>query len=56
VWVTNSGDNTVSRIDPESGRVTHRIPVGRTPIGIAFGADAVWVANYDDDTVTRIEP
>ena len=31
VWVTNGGDDTVSRIDPETNRVTATIPVGDSP-------------------------
>ena len=44
VWVTNNGDDTVTRID--SGSLNTRIiPVGRGPKGVAVGAGAVWVAN-----------
>ena len=57
MWVANAKDNTVSQIDPKTGRVVGRaIPVGDDPIGIAFGAGAVWTANHQDGTVTRIKP
>ena len=36
--------------------MTARIPVGRSPAGVAFGAGSVWVANSGDGTVTRINP
>ena len=42
VWVA-SGDGTVSRIDPNSGRVVATITVGGTPEDVAVGAGAVWV-------------
>src|SRR5262249_48489185 len=55
VWVTNMGDDTVSRIDPGSGSAKS-VAVGRAPLGIAYGAGSVWVANRDDGTVSRLGP
>jgi YVTN family beta-propeller protein len=43
VWVANSLDGTVSRIDPQQGNVVATIRVGRRPQGIAVGAGKVWV-------------
>jgi YVTN family beta-propeller protein len=54
VWVTNSLDDSVSRIDPETNRVAETIPVGAGPTAVVSGAGAVWVANNHDGTVTRI--
>jgi YVTN family beta-propeller protein len=56
VWVSNSGDGTVSRIDPVGNKVTGVIPVGRGPVAIDFGEDAVWVANNLSNSVSRIDP
>ena len=56
VWVVDSLDDTVVRIDPGTRSVTATIPVGRSPAGVAFGAGSVWVANSGDGTVTRIDP
>ncbi len=57
VWVANTDDDTISRIDPDSGRrVSRPIPVGEDPGAIATGAGAVWVANLGDGTVTRLDP
>ena len=56
VWVVNSLDNTVSRIDPGTGAGVVTIPVGRHPTAVAVGADAVWVANGGDGTISRIDP
>ena len=53
VWVTDSGADTVTRVDP-TGLLTP-IAVGQGPAGIAIGAGAVWVANALDDTVVRID-
>jgi YVTN family beta-propeller protein len=43
VWVTNYLDGTVSRIDPQRGRVVETIKVGPNPDRIAAGEDGVWV-------------
>ena len=57
LWVVNEGSNSVSRIDPESGRVVgRRSGSGSTPVGIAAGAGSLWVSNNSSDNVTRIEP
>ncbi|MGH2463386.1 MAG: hypothetical protein ACRDFZ_07190, partial [Candidatus Limnocylindria bacterium] len=44
VWVANSGDGTVSRIDPTTNEVVQIITIGGSPVGIAVGGDTVWVA------------
>ena len=56
VWVTNAGDGTVSRIDPETGDVTEEIPVGTAPSGIAFGDGALWVADSIGAELLRVDP
>jgi YVTN family beta-propeller protein len=55
VWVANPG-GFVSRVNPRSGKVLARIPVGRTPAAIAASAGSVWVASPVDDTVSKIDP
>jgi YVTN family beta-propeller protein len=54
VWVANSGDGRVSRIDPVTNRVTATITVGRSPVGVVAAQGAVWVANSGDGRVSRI--
>jgi peptide/nickel transport system substrate-binding protein len=57
VWVANSLDGTVSRIDPDANAVAgDPIRVGNNPAAVAFGEDAVWVTNVDDRSVSRIDP
>ena len=57
VWVADSIDNSVTRIDPAGANaVATPIPVGQEPSAIAVGEGAVWVANTQDDTVSRIDP
>jgi hypothetical protein len=55
VWLANQREDTVVRIDRQSGRRT-RLKVGDAPTALAVGADAVWVANRADGTVSRIDP
>jgi YVTN family beta-propeller protein len=43
VWVTNTIDGTVSRIDPGTAEVVDEIDVGGRPREVAVGADGVWV-------------
>ena len=56
VWVADTLDDAVVRIDPATRAVTTTIPVGRSPAGVAVGDGSVWVANSGDGTVTRIDP
>ena len=55
VWVANSLDGTVSRIDPNTNAVVQTIPVGNGPSGIIYTAGSIWVANTGDRTVTKID-
>jgi len=55
IWVSNTGENTVSRIDPSTNAVRQTISVGGGPSGVAVTLGAVWVANGLDATVSRID-
>ena len=55
VWVANTEDDTVSRIDPKTRRlVGGAIHVADHPTDLAVGGDAVWVALGPLTAVTRI--
>jgi ABC-type transport system substrate-binding protein/DNA-binding SARP family transcriptional activator len=56
LWVANSGENTVQRVNPKTAEVIQTFPVGANPDAIAFSAHDVWVANGADGTVTEIDP
>ncbi len=56
VWVTNTDDQTVTRVDPSTGEASQTIPVGSGPGGVAADEHGVWVANSLDGTITRIDP
>ena len=55
IWVANSEDNTVSRIDPETHEAIKVIGVD-SPVDLAVGRGAIWVAGGIDGTVSRIDP
>lgn len=55
VWVTNSADGTVTRIDPAT-LLTTTIPVGHGPAAVTVDAAGAWIANAGDDTLVRIDP
>jgi YVTN family beta-propeller protein len=43
VWVANSGDGTVSRIDPATNDVVDTIEIGNVPDSLSSDGDFVWV-------------
>jgi streptogramin lyase len=56
VWVSNSEDQTISRVDPVTNTAT-RIQLTGTPGDLAAGdAGEVWVASRDLGAVQRIDP
>ena len=54
IWVTNSGDGTVSKIDAVSNVVAASVNVGAAPIGLAFDGSNIWIANFSDATVSKV--
>jgi len=56
VWVTDTEDDSVTRIDPSSNQGSTIPGVGNGPAGIAAAGGAVWVANSLDGTVSEIAP
>jgi len=54
LWIANTGDGTVVRVDPKKHRTVQTIKVGSAPESIAVGDKDVWVANSGDGTVSRI--
>ena len=43
VWVLNTEERTISRIDPKTRKVVSRFEIGGVPSDIAAGAGALWV-------------
>jgi YVTN family beta-propeller protein/VCBS repeat-containing protein len=53
LYVTNSGANTLSVIDPTTNTITNTVHVGASPTAVSVGADGrVWVTNGAENTVT----
>jgi DNA-binding beta-propeller fold protein YncE len=53
-WVTDSVDDTVTRLDPDG--VATDVAVGHAPAAVAVGEGAVWVADAQDNAVVEIDP
>lgn len=57
VWVTNSTDGTLARLDPETDEVAGEpFPLGGEPGTVGVGEGAVWATNVDEDTLIPIDP
>ena len=54
VWVANSGNDNLSRIDIDSGQV-QTVPAGDGPDGLLVDGDSLWVANGADGTVSHLD-
>jgi YVTN family beta-propeller protein len=54
IWVANTLDGTVSRIDRDRERVV--IPIGGSPVALAFGAGSLWVADGESREVAQVDP
>ena len=54
LWVTAALDGTLERIDPGSGRVTARVPVGGFPIDVAAAAGDLWVIDGASGRTIRV--
>jgi DNA-binding beta-propeller fold protein YncE len=54
IWVTNSGDDTVTKLRASDGTNLGTFPVGTGPLGIIFDGANIWVANYSSANVTKL--
>ncbi len=57
LYVTNSGDNSVSIIDGENNKILDSIDVGNIPKGVAVNTitNHVYITNFGEDTVSVID-
>lgn len=56
VWLSNSEQNTVIRIDPQTQTLTGEpIAVGLQPMSLVVGADFVYVVNQGDETISTVD-
>ena len=59
LWVANTVDQSVSRIDLASRKVVHAVPVGGVPVSLAVGRNGVWVVRRRSDgfpELIKIDP
>lgn len=56
VWVTNSADASVQRVDVHSNKVVAEVPVHSSPRFLAADESGVWVLSQGDGALTRIDP
>ena len=54
LWVVNQGDDTVTKVDPETGNGTS-ISVPSQPDAISIGEGGVWVASRGAGTLTELD-
>jgi len=55
IWVANTGDQTVTRINPKTLLADPAIGVGGAAIGIAIAGRTLWIATDGDGTVVRLD-
>jgi virginiamycin B lyase len=55
VWVANSAQGSIQRIDPRTNRVIAAIRVNDPCNGLAAGFGSVWAPGCSDELVTRID-
>lgn len=58
LWVPNCGDQSVSRVDLKSGKVTATFPIGVADSegGVATGAGSFWIVTDKEGTLARVDP
>jgi DNA-binding winged helix-turn-helix (wHTH) protein/outer membrane lipoprotein-sorting protein len=54
IWVSNTADNTVSKLTASDGMVRGTFAVGKAPDGLAYDGANVWVANSGSNNVTEL--
>ena len=54
VWVANSLDGTVSRIDPNTNTIAQTIRTGSSPSAVTFAGGSTWVSEGSEGSVARI--
>ena len=52
--MTNSSDNTVTKLQASDGHTIGTYPTGMQPEGIAFDGVNVWIANNTSNSVTKL--
>ncbi len=56
MWVPNDQDDTLWRIDGETGAVVETIATGPNPAVVAGAEGDVWLSVYEGGEIWRIRP
>jgi streptogramin lyase len=56
IWVSDSTEHHITRINANTGKTTGAIALDFTPREIAYGEGAVWVCSVDRSRLARIDP
>ena len=56
IWVANTFDGTISRIDTKKNVVVGTIPVGGSPLGVAAAGGRLWAADGAAGRLVAIDP
>jgi DNA-binding beta-propeller fold protein YncE len=54
MWVANSVDGTVMKLDTSTGQVLGTYPAGKTPMALAFDGANIWVASAGDGLLYKL--
>ena len=54
IWVTNSYNNSVTKLRAADGAILGTFNVGTGPTGVAFDGANIWVTNQDSNTVSKL--
>ena len=55
IWVTDSGDNTLKKIDKTTGAILLTVTVGTSPFIPIFDGANIWVPNNSSNSVTVVK-
>ncbi len=56
IWISNSPQNSVTRIDPKTNKIADTITgLNRPCSGLAIGFGSLWVPNCGDQTLARVD-
>jgi hypothetical protein len=53
MWVSNTCENTVTKLRASDGANLGVFAVGKSPIGVVFDGTSIWTTNWGDGTVTK---
>jgi DNA-binding beta-propeller fold protein YncE len=55
VWVANSGDGTLTKVDADSAKVLQNVGIGAEASELTIAAGSVWISTGIDNTLVKID-